>query len=120
MTANKDDYRHLMEQQRFLDEIEQGIRFANRELIHKYVPELTRDNILALAVVVGKLRARYLEAAFRLGMDGRTPKRAAIKELAQFRLMFEEARSAFDALLDAIEKGYVNVQDAAANPPPAP
>ncbi|MEO5338036.1 MAG: hypothetical protein H7841_14260 [Magnetospirillum sp. WYHS-4] len=110
MTAN-DDYRSLMEQQHFLDEIEQGIRFANREIIHKYVPELSRDNILALAVAVGKLRARYLEAAFRLGMDGRSPKRTVIKELAQLRLMYEEARNAFDALLDAIQKGYVNVQD---------
>lgn len=108
--SNKDDYRRLMDQQRFLDEIEQGIRYANCELIHKYVPELNRDNILALSVVVGKLRARYLEAAFKLGEAGSTPKRGAIKELAQYRMMFEEARTAFDALLDAIQKGYVNVK----------
>lgn len=110
--ADVDDYRGLLEQQRFLDEIEQGVRFANREIINKRIPELTTDNILAFAVAVGRLRARYLEAAFKLGIDehGELPNPSDVQELKRRREMYEEARQAFEALRYAIERGYVDVQ----------
>jgi hypothetical protein len=113
MPQRTDDYQQLLDQKRFLGEIEQGIRFANREIIHKQIPHLTKDGVLAFAVAVGRLRARYLEAAFRLGRDehGDAPDKAEIAELKSRREMYEEARNAFDALRDAIEKGYVEVAE---------
>jgi hypothetical protein len=113
MSSGKGDYSHLKAQQRFLDEIEQGIRFANRELIRKQIPELSKERILALAVSVGRLRARYLEAAFRLGVaeEGVLPAREELEKLTEHRAHYEEARQAFEALRDAIEKGYIDVQE---------
>lgn len=107
----QDDYKILLAQKRFLGEVEQGIRFANREIIHGIIPDLDKDTVLAFAVAVGRLRARYLEAAFQLGINehGDAPKDEEIAELRRRREMFEEARSAFDALRDAIEKGYVDI-----------
>lgn len=109
-----DDYRHLMEQNRFFGEIEQGIRAANRLIIHKRLPAIGKDEVLSLAVKVGRLRARYLEAALKIGVgeDGEPPDQAEINELRMRREMFEEAREAFRALRDAINKGYVDIDTA--------
>ena len=95
-----------------LPEIEQGIRLANREILNSRITELNRDSILAFAVTVGRLRARYLEAAFKLGVSesGDPPDRTEIAELKTRREMFEEARDAFEALSVAIERGYVNLK----------
>ncbi len=107
-----DDYHKLIEQKRFLGEVEQGIRFVNREIIHKRIPSLNKDAFLSFAVAVGRLRARYLEAAFRLSVNehGDPPDPVEIDELRRRREMYEEARNAFESLRDAIEKGYVDVQ----------
>jgi len=40
----------LAKQQRFLLEIEQGIREANREVIHERIPPITAENLLPFAV----------------------------------------------------------------------
>jgi hypothetical protein len=110
---NLDDYKLLQAQKRFLGEIEQGIRLANRELIHKKIPELNKDSILTFAVAVGRLRASYLEMAVNMsvGEHGDPPDQAYIDELHRKRTMYEEAKIAFDALRDAIEKGYIDVED---------
>lgn len=118
MAPKKDDYHELLDQKRFLGEVEQGIRFANREIIQKVIPHLTKEAILSFAVVVGRLRAEYLEAAFRLGShdNGGMPEPAQIAELRTRREMFEEAREAFEALRHSIERGYVDVQDLKGEP----
>lgn len=106
------DYKELMKQKHFLGEVEQAIRFANTELIHKQIPILSKDNILAFAVQVGKLRANYLEAAFNVGLsdDSEPPDQSVIQDIKNKRELFEEARLAFDALRDAIEKGYIDIE----------
>jgi len=109
--TDKDEYRDLLKHKHFLDEVEQGIRFANNEIIHQKIPTLGKDNILAFAVAVGRLRANYLEAAFNLGIDetGEMPGPLIVEELKRRRELYEESRMAFDALREAIEKGYVDV-----------
>ncbi len=106
-----DDYRQLMDQNRFLSEIEQGIRLANREIIHRRIPSIGKEEVLQLAVKVGRLRARYLEAAFKIGIgeEGDPPDQSEINELRMRREMFEETREAFRALREAINRGYVDV-----------
>ena len=113
MGEKKDDYQELLEQKRFLGEIEQGVRLANREIIHAAIPNLTKEAVLALAEVVGRLRARYLKTAFGLSVneEGEIPNSADIAEVRKRRGNFEEARDAFEALHHAIEKGYVDVRN---------
>ena len=112
MTEGSEDYQRLVEQKRFLGEIEQGIRLANRKSIHKRIPSIDKDNFLDFATTVARLRARYLEAAFKLGVNeqGDPPDQSQVTELRTRREMFEEARTAFEALREAIEKGYVDVE----------
>ncbi len=102
---------NFAELQRFMNEVEQGVRIANREIIHSNIPHLTRDKVLAFAVVVGKLRTAYLEAAFEIASGGReaVPSEDTVSDLKLKREMFEEAKAAFEALTDAIEKGYVAI-----------
>ena len=113
MGDKKDDYHELLDRKRFLGEIEQGVRLANREIIQAAIPNLTKESILALAEVVGRLRARYLKATFGLGVneDGEIPNTEDIAEVRKRRGNFEEARDAFEALRHAIEKGYADVDD---------
>ena len=112
MNEAQSDYQRLVAQKRYLKEVEHSIRVANCEIIHKRIPMLNRETILSFAVTVGRLRARYLEAAFKLGVNehGDTPNRGEIDELRLRREMFEEARTAFAALQHAIEMGYVDVE----------
>lgn len=107
------EFKQILDHKRFLSEVEQGIKFANRELIHNRIPNLSKDDILSFAVSVGRLRAHYLEAAFRLAVnaEGETPSEAHINELKKLRVMYEEARLAFDALNYALEKGYIDLDE---------
>ncbi|MBF0249067.1 MAG: hypothetical protein HQL35_00410 [Alphaproteobacteria bacterium] len=106
------DYKHMMHQKRFLNELEQGIRIANREIIHTRLPALNKDTILGFAVAIARLRARYLEAAFRAAESdrGEPLDQSQIKDLRGHREAYEEAKQAFEALRYAIEQGYVDVK----------
>ena len=112
MTNDQDDYRDLMVQKRFLGEIEQGIRLANRKLINNAIPELNKDVILTFAVAVGRLRASYLQAAVNMsvGEEGDKLDQEFIDNLKIKREKFEEAKIGFESLVDAIEKGYIDVE----------
>ena len=95
---------------RFLMEVEQGIRLANNEIIHKVIPPVTSERMLSFAIAVAQLRAQYIEAAFVFAdiktTEGKKPA-GAIEELSSCRRQFEEARDAYIALQRAIELGYV-------------
>lgn len=101
------DYR---QEQRFLGEMEQGVRLANQEIIHERIPGLDKHTILALAVSVARLRASYLETALKVaGLGTDEPDKALVRELRNRREAFDEARSAYEALHRAIEVGYIDV-----------
>ncbi len=108
MSKHPDEYQDFVDQKRFLSEIEHGIRLANREIIDKRIPSITKDSVLSFAVAVARLRANYLSAAFLIGANdkGETPTSETIAELKNAREQYEEARDAFEALRDAITKGY--------------
>ena len=107
------DYKDLMKQKHFLGEVEQAIKFANSELIHKHIPSLNKDTILAFAVQVGKLRASYLEAAFKVARTEGTEtlSEEVVRDIKNKRELFEETRMAFDDLKDCIEKGYIDIEE---------
>jgi hypothetical protein len=113
MTDGSDDDLLLRRQQAFLQQIERVIRAANREIIHKHLPEISGDDVTRLAVVVAELRARYLEEAAKKMAErdqGVPPDSAEIARLAKAREHFDEVAHAFDALKRAIERGYVDLK----------
>lgn len=103
----------LAKNQRFLREVEQIIRMTNNEVIHKLVDPINTDRMVSFAIVVAKLRARYVDAAFKFAdmkHAGSDEGGAEIAELSKCRVKFEEARDAFFALQRAIELGYMAVE----------
>ena len=114
MQDPSDDAALLRRQHQFLHEIEQGIRQANREIIHARIPELDRERFLEFALMVARLRAGYLEEALRIDAgDGETALES-FALLRRKRQSYEEARDAFDALERAIQRGYVDIDSTAA------
>ena len=98
---------------RFLLESEQLIRDENRKIIHERIPKLTKDSILALAITVARLRAKYLESAFRLSaLDQNEPvDEHSFNELRRYRELYEELHSAYEAIQSAIEHGYLDINE---------
>ncbi len=98
-------------QKRFLLEIEQGIRETNQKIIHQRIPPVTADNFLHFANSVARLRARYLEAAFKFAAkaDDAPIDDSEVAELRRQRVNYHEARDAFEALRHAIDRGYVEI-----------
>ncbi|MFC1672759.1 hypothetical protein ACFL12_01285 [Pseudomonadota bacterium] len=107
-----DDYKKMMNQKRFINDIEQGIRIANREIIHSRIEALDKDTVLAFAVAIARLRARYLDAAFRAAQTdkGEPLDQSEVQALRTHREAYEETKLAFEALRYAIEQGYVDVE----------
>ena len=101
----------LMAQKRFLNELEQGIRAANREVVHTLIPALDKDSFFGLALAVAKLRANYLEAALRMSRAKEPTSPILIAELKTKRELYDEGRLAFEALQRAIERGYVDIAE---------
>ena len=108
---HSEDYKKTMNIKRFLNEIEQGIRIANREIIHSRLPTMNKNTILSFAVAIARLRANYLEATFNAaGQDnGEALTSAQINDIRTHREAYEEAKSAFEALRYALEQGYVDI-----------
>ncbi|MEE8393152.1 MAG: hypothetical protein V3R66_02310 [Rhodospirillales bacterium] len=98
--------------QRLLLEIEQGIKQANREVIHDYIPPVTAENIMPFAVSVARLRAQYLKKAYQFAEKehGGALTEAEVTSLRKHQEKYEAARDAFDALSTAIQRGYVKIK----------
>lgn len=109
--THRDEYKKMMQQKRFLNDIEQGVRIANREIIHKRIPSLDKNTVLSFAVAIARLRARYLEVAFRAASSdkGEALEASEVAELRTHREAYEEAKMAFEALRYSIESGYVDI-----------
>ena len=93
---------------KFLEEIEMGIFSANREVIHKAVPELTRESFMAFAVRVAEARARYIKAALELSAKP-NPSPEDIAHLKAAREANDELVQAFEATKRVIERGYTSL-----------
>jgi hypothetical protein len=96
----------IRKQQKFLQDVEHAIAEANRQAIHARIATLDRASFVAFAARVAQLRAAYLEAALAASAGG------DFGALRGHREAFEEAKAAFAALERAIERGYVDIDDA--------
>jgi hypothetical protein len=104
-----DDSAQLRKQQRFLSEVEVGIRDANRKIIHERIPDLDRQRFVTFATFVAQLRADYLAVALALhATTGEPAGQATIDSLRLRREAYMEGREAFAALERAVERGYID------------
>ncbi len=103
------DPRELAQQRQFLEKLEMAVAVANREVIHKLIPNLNQETFQQLAVMVARSRASYLEAAIKLAASPGGCDANCLADLRSKREMYEESRAAFDALERAIERGYVEI-----------
>ncbi|HLT78750.1 MAG TPA: hypothetical protein VKZ87_15310 [Ferrovibrio sp.] len=94
--------------QKFLEEIEMAIFNANREVIHKAVPELNRDSFMAFAHRVAEARARYIKTALELAAK-QNPSPEDIAGLKAAREANDELVYAFEATKRVIERGYTSM-----------
>ena len=97
----------IRKQQKFLQDVEQGIAEANRRIIHARIDRLDKASFVAFATRVAELRAAYLEAALAASRG-----RGDFAALPALREAYDEAKAAFAALERAIERGYVDIADA--------
>lgn len=111
MTEHESRRGHRRADHPLLLDLEHAIRVANREIIHKRLPEVSSKAVLQLAVSVARQRAAYLEAALALAASETQPKPAEIAHLAELRAAYDEMRAAFDALRRALDRGYVETAD---------
>lgn len=103
------DSHELAVQRQFIEQLEMAVAVANREVIHKQIPNLNRETFQQLAVMVARYRADYLAAAIRLSNSSGANDGECLAALKQKRELFEEGRQAFEALERAIERGYVDI-----------
>lgn len=108
---HSDDYKKTMDIKRFLNEIEQGIRIANREIIHAHIPKLDKNTVLGFAVAIARLRASYLDTAFGAAAsdEGEPLTQEKISQMRIHREAYEESKIAFESLRYALEQGYVDL-----------
>lgn len=97
----------LHKHRHFVNEIEQAIRMANREVLHPVVNGMTDKDVIAVAVEVAKRRSAYLKATLLLAHGD--PKKPSGSDLAALRGDYKESRDAFAELMHSIERGYIDV-----------
>ena len=104
---------NINKNRRFLLQVERTIQVANNEVIHKQIDPITADRMLSFAAAVAKLRANYIELAFKFADAKHVGGDEGISEIEALdlhRKRFEIARDAFIALQRAIELGYITVE----------
>jgi hypothetical protein len=107
---NRDlESRELAAQRQFLEQMHMAVALANREVIHRQIPNMTAETFQQLAVMVARFRANYLEAAIRLSTSTDPCDAGCLSDLKSKRELFDEGCAAFEALERAIERGYVDL-----------
>ncbi len=101
--------RALAAHHKFVEELDLSVAVANREVIQRHIPNLTRETFQQIAVMVARFRAEYLEAAIRLANSDGCRDGACLVELKHKRELYDQGCAAFEALERAIERGYVDL-----------
>lgn len=95
--------------QKFMEDIEIAIYGANREVIHKAIPDLNRESFMAFAVRVAEARARYIKTALEIVAKGPVPSPEDLTRLKAAREANDELLHAFEAAQRLIERGYTDL-----------
>lgn len=90
---------------------EEAIRQANHEVMDPMLPPLNVKSVLPIAVMVAKLRGRYLKSAFDM-LENKTeglPTQEQIIVIREQRMALEEVMAVSQALEHAIARGYLEL-----------
>lgn len=93
----------------FLEQVEVAIFTANREVIHRAIPDLDRDSFVRFAVSVAEARASYASLALELTHKGQVPPKSDLERLKAARETYEELMHAFEATHRLIKRGYTSI-----------
>lgn len=90
-----------------------AIREANAQAIGAAAGNISKDDLLRVAISVSRFRANYLAAVLRLAKLSGTelPAASEIAELRRVRLVYEEGLEGFGALRHALGRGYFTLTD---------
>ncbi len=105
--------------EQLFSELDQAITEANKQAISAAAGQITKTDMLRVAIAVSRFRANYLAAVLRLGNLTGTemPSAAEFTELQRVRVVYAEGLQGFGALRHALKRGYVSlVDDSAAVP----
>jgi hypothetical protein len=88
-----------------------AIKEANTQAIGAAAGQITKDDMLRVAIAVSRFRANYLAAVLRLAKLSGTelPSQSEIAELRRVRLVYEEGLEGFGALRHALGRGYFSL-----------
>ena len=94
-------------------DLDQAIKEANKQAISMAAGQVTKTDMLRVAVAVSRFRASYLTAVLKLGgLKGtEMPSAADFTELQRLRAVYAEGLEGFGALRHALKRGYVNLVD---------
>ena len=94
-------------------ERDQAIKEANKQAISAAAGQITKTDMLRVAIVVSRFRANYLAAALRLGKLTGTemPSASDFAELQRVRTVYAEGLEGFGALRHALKRGYISLVD---------
>ena len=98
---------------KFTKILEEAIRQTNREVMGPMIPLLTVESVLPLAIMVSKLRGRYIAEAFKMVANKKDgyPDVEQIETLREYREAYEEALGVSMALEHAIGRGYLEISE---------
>lgn len=94
----------------FFEAMDAAILSANRDVIGKQIPSLSREALLRLVVRVAELRADYIVFGLKTA-EQRRPDPAAVDQLAEHRRAYEEMLAVYTAAERAVERGYVSLSE---------
>lgn len=100
-----------IEHNRLLLQLDKRIREINRAVLNPAIKELSISDLEPVIELAARTRAAYLKELFdvtHMVGDG-LPSPAQLKQLASYRLMYEELRTGAQALDTALERGYLDV-----------
>ena len=94
-------------------ELDQAIKEANKQAISAAAGQISKTDMLRVAIAVSRFRANYLAAALRLGKLTGTemPSAAEFAELQRVRTVYAEGLEGFGALRHALKRGYISLVD---------
>ena len=94
-------------------ELDQAIKEANKQAISMSAGQVTKTDMLRVAIAVSRFRASYLSAVLKLGgLKGtEMPSAADFTELKRLRAVYAEGLEGFGALRHALKRGYVSLID---------
>ncbi len=98
---------------KFIKLLEEAIRQSNHEVIDPMLPPLTIESILPIAIMVARLRGRYISETFKLvsSLGGGFPDKDQVAKLREYREAYEETQAASQALEQAIDRGYLELAE---------